>query len=82
MDRVARWGPVRSRCLVRSLALRQLLRERGFDGAEIRFGVRMQGDEFHAHAWVELDGTVLGDDPRHVGTFRTVPDLEVIEAPW
>jgi hypothetical protein len=49
-----------SNCLDQALALSWLLRRRGIV-AELRFGARKVGDRLEAHAWVELDGTVLGD---------------------
>lgn len=47
-------------CLDRSLVLWALLRRNGSD-ADLRIGVRKDGDAFAAHAWVELDGRVLND---------------------
>lgn len=55
--------PYRVTCLPRALTLWWLLRRRGFD-PELRLGVRRQEEEgMEAHAWVTLDGTVLGDRP-------------------
>jgi hypothetical protein len=76
----ARYGVFRPKCLVRSLALNRMLDERGIPGSVIRVGVRMQPSrDFDAHAWVELDGLVLGDTEEHVGTFTPLPDLRVFE---
>jgi hypothetical protein len=47
-------------CLPRSLALCRLARARGFP-AEIQFGVARRGAGFRAHAWVEVDGHIVGD---------------------
>jgi hypothetical protein len=47
-------------CLARSVVLCLLLKRRGV-AAELRIGVRKQGDEFQAHAWVEAAGAVLND---------------------
>jgi|GEM_PF-1576270 hypothetical protein len=48
-------------CLVRSIALARMLARKGFP-AEVRFGVRPPVDGvLAAHAWVEVDGRVVGD---------------------
>jgi len=54
-------------CLERSLVLCWLLERRGID-AQLRIGARKQTGRFEAHAWVEVDGTVLNDAPK--------PDLQ------
>ena len=51
---------LRPSCLDRSLVLWALLRRNGND-ADLRIGVRKNGENFEAHAWVELDGRVLND---------------------
>lgn len=60
LDRAAGCGPSRPSCLPRSLTLWWLLRRQGMP-AELRIGVRREGDRLEAHAWVEQDGVVLGD---------------------
>ncbi len=47
-------------CLEESLALWWLLRRQGI-AAELRIGVRKQGEKFEAHAWVEREGTALNE---------------------
>jgi hypothetical protein len=47
-------------CLVRSTALWFMLRRQGID-SEIRIGVNQEDGAFHAHAWVEIENTVLND---------------------
>lgn len=79
VTRAARYGVIRPRCLVRSMALQRMLSRHGVEGAELRIGVRMQEGEFGAHAWVELDGRVVGDDPAHVATFVPATDLELVQ---
>lgn len=70
LDRAVRRGPLRPGCLVRSLALADLLARRGVPEGCIRIGVRRgDGRLLDAHAWVELDGRVVGDDPRRVRGF-------------
>jgi hypothetical protein len=49
--------PVNSSCLMQSLTLSGLLARRGIDGRLV-IGVQ-PGEEFGAHAWVELDGRAL-----------------------
>ena len=73
VNRVARFGVVRARCLVRSLALQELLEREGMRGSRVRFGARKRAGEFEAHAWVEFQGQVIGDDPAHVETFSPFP---------
>jgi hypothetical protein len=53
-------GPVRATCLRRSLLIWWLLRREGID-AKIRIGVRRDGGELFAHAWVEHRGIPLGE---------------------
>lgn len=60
LERAAGCGPSRPSCLPRSLTLWWLLRRQGLP-AELRIGVRREGDRLEAHAWVEQDGVVLGD---------------------
>jgi len=73
--RVASHGLTRPRCLVRSIALQRMLQARGITGVRVRFGVRRVNEEFQSHAWVELDGRVIGDDPRHVRSFEPMDEL-------
>jgi hypothetical protein len=56
----ANHGPYRATCLRRSLALWWLLRRRSV-AAEVRIGVRKEGGELQAHAWVEHRGQALND---------------------
>ena len=48
-------------CLVRSTTLWYLLRRQGI-ASEIRLGVKQDEGEFHAHAWVEVNGVVINDE--------------------
>ncbi len=89
--RAARRGIFRPSCLVRSLALADLLARRGVAGAEIRVGVRHPGEgvaspgesgpQLEAHAWVELDGVVLGDDYRRAHSFTPLGGVRVVQQP-
>ena len=71
-------GLTRPTCLVRSLAIQQMLRDRGLPPGQIKIGVRWQDDEFLAHAWVEQGDRVLGDSPSHVATFDPVTDMRMV----
>jgi hypothetical protein len=61
VDAAARNCPLSSSCLARSLTLWRLLARQGI-GADLRLGVRQEGDRIAAHAWVEYQGAVLNDD--------------------
>ena len=61
-----RRGLFAARCLSQGLLVRTLLRQRGLD-AVLQVGVRKDGGELDAHAWVELDGHTLAQEPlRHL----------------
>jgi hypothetical protein len=68
--RVAFHGLPRSQCLVRSLAICELLEGEGIRGAIVRVGVQPRDATLAAHAWVELGGAIIGDTPEHVGSFQ------------
>ena len=78
IHRVSRYGLTRPRCLVRAIALRRLLAAHGLD-AVVRVGVRQHDGKFHAHAWVEHGGTVLGDYAAHTGSFTELSELHIAE---
>src|ERR1700720_1302237 len=48
----------RTSCLEHSLVLCRMLWQRGMN-ADLRIGARKEANRFEAHAWVELDGTVM-----------------------
>jgi len=60
----------RPNCLDRSLVLWSLLRRREI-ASDLCLGVRKDGTELDAHAWIECDGVVLNDTP-DVGERYTV----------
>lgn len=78
VERAAEYGLFRPSCLVRSMAILKLLRRSGIARAELRVGVRKREDQLEAHAWVELDGRVLGDRPERVATFTVTRDLNLV----
>lgn len=68
LERAARYQVSAAHCLQRSLALHWWLRLEGLP-SELRIGVRKDGGELRAHAWVELAGTVVNDGPDDVRAF-------------
>lgn len=55
-------GPWKANCLQHSLALWCILRRNDID-SHLRIGARKDGEKFEAHAWVELEGKPLNDEP-------------------
>src|SRR5438094_3578113 len=55
-------GPFKANCLQHSMALWCILRRNDID-SHLRIGARKDGDNFEAHAWVELEGRPLNDEP-------------------
>lgn len=66
VHRVLRLGPYRPRCMVTSLVFYRLLRRQGTD-AEVVIGLPPAAESHHAHAWVEVDGDVVGPPPGRMG---------------
>jgi transglutaminase superfamily protein len=65
--------PFRPSCLKKSLVLLRLARRRGMP-AELRIGVRKDGGELLAHAWIECAGrTVLPGDA--TGQYQPLPRI-------
>lgn len=62
----------RDDCLPRSLALFVFLRARGF---AVRHAIGIADDPLRAHAWVELTGQPLLDDPEHVRRHTAIARL-------
>lgn len=60
--RVMNVGPFRPRCLTMSLVLFRELRRQG-TAAEIVIGLPPEPRDHNAHAWVEVDGEVVGPPP-------------------
>jgi len=72
---------VRARCLHRSLALHGWLLQQGLPG-ELRIGVRKEGTELTAHAWIELDGRPIFDRPEEVAGFTPLVQQDGRLANW
>ena len=68
LERASRHHMVRAHCLHRSLALYEWLLQEGVRG-EMRIGVRKDGQELKAHAWVELGGYVVNDQAEAIAQF-------------
>ena len=79
VDRAARRGVFRPKCLVRSMALHRMLERSGIHGSVIRIGVRREGEELLAHAWVEHRGITLIDSPSAVATFVRLTDARLAD---
>lgn len=78
VDRVARFGLFRPTCLVRAVALERLLRDANAGDAAVRVGVHRHDDHLLAHAWIELGGRVVGDDPSFVRRFVPLHDFSAL----
>ncbi len=59
-------GPFRPRCLAMSLVLFRELRRQG-TAAELVIGLPPKPTDHKAHAWVEVDGQVVGPPPGRLG---------------
>jgi hypothetical protein len=68
--------PVANTCLRRSLVLLRELRRLRVAGA-LHVGVRHVAVRPEAHAWIEVDGEVINDDPRLVSTYTELATGEL-----
>ena len=78
VDRVARFGLFRPTCLVRAVALERQIRRANAGPAVVRVGVLPTAGELFAHAWIEIDGQVIGDEPWHVRRFTPLHDFSAL----
>lgn len=69
VNAAAVWYPKQTLCLQKASVTTSLLRQHGFQ-ADMKIGVRKQ--PFHAHAWVEVDGHVVGDHENVRKYFREI----------
>lgn len=79
VDRAARLGLFRPTCLVRAIALEKLLHREHVNSATVRVGVLRDEAALLAHAWIELDGRVLGDSPANVRRFVPLPHFTAVQ---
>ncbi|MEK9500060.1 lasso peptide biosynthesis B2 protein [Gaopeijia maritima] len=73
--RASDYGLFRPTCLVRAIALEDLAHRHGILRSVVRVGVRRRGGAFEAHAWLELEGRVVGDTAEHVADFTVLDDF-------
>jgi hypothetical protein len=66
VHRTLRLGGWRPRCLLQSLVLFDLLARQGND-AELVIGLPLTPVDKDAHAWIEIDGLVVGPPPGRAG---------------
>jgi hypothetical protein len=78
VDRAARYGLFRPTCLVRAVALERMIVRAGVGPAVVRVGVLRGGDDFMAHAWIELAGRIIGDEPARVARFTPLHDFSAL----
>ena len=78
VDRAAEYGPFRPTCLVRAVALERMIVRAGVGQAVVRVGVQRGRDQFLAHAWIELDGRVVGDEPSRIRRFTPLHDFSAL----
>ncbi|WPZ37282.1 lasso peptide biosynthesis B2 protein (plasmid) [Thalassobaculum sp. OXR-137] len=72
---VAELLPWSSTCLVRALAGRLLLDRRGIRGGVVRFGVKLDRNRVHAHAWLMLGPVpILGGEEAE--RYTPIADLK------
>jgi|KBSSwiStaDraftv2_1062776.scaffolds.fasta_scaffold131274_3 hypothetical protein len=68
---MASYSPVKAVCLAQSVTLWFLLARKGIDSA-VRIGVTKESGVFGAHAWVDMNGTVLLDRPDVADRFTVI----------
>ena len=67
-----------ARCLQRSLALCLWMERKGYQ-PQLRIGVRKEGKELKAHAWVEFGGQVINDDPKRLLDFASLEAAKTVQ---
>jgi hypothetical protein len=67
-NRVAASHPFGHTCMHRSLALQRVLGRRGI-AATLQIGTGRRPLLFPGHAWLEVDGTIVNDDPEIVARY-------------
>ena len=80
IDRAATWGLFTPTCLVRAAALERMLVSCGSQTAVLRVGVFRSAHTFLAHAWIEVDGRVVGDSAAHVQQFTPLQDFSALSS--
>ncbi len=78
VERAAMYGVFRPQCLVRAVALHEMLEEDGIRGSQIRIGVGRDNGVFVAHAWVEYGDLILGDNPWRVRKYAELTGVRPV----
>lgn len=78
VHRASRYGMTRPYCLVRAIALLQLLHAERIPGV-LRVGVRRDASGLLAHAWVELAGLTLGESASEASRYVPLPEMNLLE---
>ena len=78
MALVSAFYPGRARCLEQALVLWAALRVAGVD-AQLQLGVRPS--KTLAHAWVEVDGEVVGSTREQTDAFVAIPLQALLSRP-
>lgn len=78
VDRVARFGLFRPTCLVRAVALERQIRRAHVGNAVVRVGVAQVAGKLLAHAWIELEGQVIGDETWNIRRFTPLHDFSAL----
>lgn len=78
VDRAANHGVFHPTCLVRAVALERMIDRAGVGPAVVRVGVQRSDEQFLAHAWIELEGRIVGDEPSHVRRFTPLHDFSAL----
>jgi hypothetical protein len=78
VDRMARFGLFRPTCLVRAVALERQIRRANAGPAVVRVGVSQVAGKLLAHAWIELEGQVIGDEQARVRRFTPLHDFSAL----
>ncbi len=68
------WQPT---CLERSLVLQRLLTRCGIQ-TQLCIGVRKEGQQLTAHAWLEREGRVVNDSPQAAETYTRLLSPEAM----
>ena len=79
----SRHGIGNTTCLQQSLAMWYLLAREGV-AADLRIGVRKNGDAFEAHAWIEIEGKALAEPEgshKHYAAFDADLTQFTVEQP-
>jgi Transglutaminase-like superfamily len=79
VERAAEHGLFRATCLVRAVALEDMISRSNTPGAVVRIGVLTREGKLLAHAWIEFGGRVLADRPEHVRHFTVLHDFTALQ---